>query len=163
LILAESKQKMWAIIKQQWVLGLGGMQYNVYAFGGHAILSALHQSERSDLFLAPMGHGPWPRPTTPFWPHGGYEWFHSDREYALAGAFWSVLLARAAAVQGYDLLVAENGCRPSLEEIGRARSVEADRVRCETSVRLERRLRRAHLFIHYICIPRFLFPQLFLE
>jgi hypothetical protein len=31
---------MWAIIKQQWVLGLGGMQYNVYAFGGHAILSA---------------------------------------------------------------------------------------------------------------------------
>jgi hypothetical protein len=33
---------MWAIIKQQWVLGLGGMQYNVYAFGGHAILSALN-------------------------------------------------------------------------------------------------------------------------
>jgi hypothetical protein len=39
-ILAESKQKTWAIIKQQYVLGSGGMQYNVYAFGGHAILSA---------------------------------------------------------------------------------------------------------------------------
>jgi len=62
--------------------------------------------------LAPTGHDPL--------RHFG------DSEYALAGAFWSVLLARAEAVQGYDLLVAENGCRPSLEEIG---SVEADRVR----------------------------------
>jgi hypothetical protein len=32
---------MWAIIKQQWCFDHGGMQYNVYAFGGHAIFSAL--------------------------------------------------------------------------------------------------------------------------
>jgi hypothetical protein len=86
--------------------------------------------------------------------HGHDPLRHPGPMGVTSGAFWSVLLARAAAVQGYDLLVAENGCRPS---------VEADRVRCETSVRLERRLRRAHLFIHHICIPRFLFPQLFLE
>jgi hypothetical protein len=48
LILAESKQKMWAIIKQQWVLGLGGMQYNVYAFGGHAILSAFKKTHGTE-------------------------------------------------------------------------------------------------------------------
>ena len=40
----ESKQKTWAVIKQQWVLGSGGMQYNVYAFGGHPILSAPRQT-----------------------------------------------------------------------------------------------------------------------
>jgi hypothetical protein len=36
----ELKQKTWAIIKQQWCFDHGGMQYNVYAFGGHAIFSA---------------------------------------------------------------------------------------------------------------------------
>jgi hypothetical protein len=36
----ESKQKTWALIKQQCVLGSGGMQYNVSRFGGHPILLA---------------------------------------------------------------------------------------------------------------------------
>jgi hypothetical protein len=38
----ESKQKTWAIIKQQWCFDHGGMQYNVYAFGGHPIFSAVN-------------------------------------------------------------------------------------------------------------------------
>jgi hypothetical protein len=36
----EPKQKIWAYIKRQWRFGLVGMQYSVYVFGGHPILSA---------------------------------------------------------------------------------------------------------------------------